>query len=124
MVRLARGWSALAVIFALWSGCRELRDIEHHVAEPPPPQRLPNTPQAQFGMTGYQPGLGVGRTGDGRLGTAGLPARGGGPEDATSKQVLPLSLAPDQHIGTGSRVRTIRVITDPVWKSVGVYYAR
>jgi hypothetical protein len=121
MVKLARGWGAFLVTFVLWSGCRELRDIQHHHAEPPPLQALPRTPEAQIGMNGYQPGLYIGRTGDGRLGTAGLRARGGGPEDAMSKQVLPYGLAPDQHIGTGSRVRSIRVITDPAWKSVGVY---
>lgn len=120
MAGLARAWSVFIVMFALWSGCRELRDIQQDTVPPPTPQPLARTQDPQFGMTGYQPGLQVGRTGDGRLGTAGLRARGGGPED-TTKQVLPYALAPDQHIGTPSRVRSIRVITDPTHKTVGVY---
>lgn len=106
-------------LFALIGGCRELKDIAQ--PDPPMPASRPlelNERTAKFGMTGYQPSLRIGRTGNGEMGTAGLPSRGGGP---TAFEQIPYGLAPDQRIGTPTPVGPIRVIVDPAWGTTAVY---
>jgi len=121
---LLRTITAFAILASAAAGCREINDIRHAGPAGAPVSRTPlhvDDTSPKFGMTGYQPGLGIGHTGDGRMGTAGLPARGGGPA-ATAPNVItnePTSLAPDQHIGSSSnRVRNIFVVTDPTARTV------
>ena len=104
-------------------GCREINDVRR--AGPAGAPRSNNSlhleqSDAKFGMTGYQPGLTQSHTGNGQMGTAGLRAHGGGPA-ATRPAIItdePVGLAPDQHIGTTSRVRDIRVVSDPTTHAV------
>jgi hypothetical protein len=100
------------------AGCREVNDIRHAGPAAAPRAKTPlhlEDRSPKFGMNGYQPGLDSSRTGDGRMGTAGLPARGGGPAATRPSDINdePRSLAPNQHIGSSTnRVRDIFVVTD------------
>jgi hypothetical protein len=120
---LLRTITAIATVIAA-VGCREINDVRHAGPAGAPRAQTPlhlEDHSPKFGMNGYQPGLDSSRTGDGRMNTAGLPARGGGPA-ATAPSVDtsdPTSLAPDQHIGSSTnRVRDIFVVTDPTSRAV------
>jgi hypothetical protein len=117
---------SLAVAAALGAGAcgRRREDVRairaSMVQDPPMREDLRGT--ARIGPFGWQPYLGVGRTGAGAMVSVGLPAGvGGGPVQPERTGPTVRGLAPYEHIGAPHSDETERVIIDPAWRTTVVY---